>query len=101
MRPALQEGAADDAAVALEGLEDGDVVVGEPVVDDELPVLVLGPPVAKALAKMKFDEEFLKSRDLSDLSADELAVLDDWADRFENKKLYPVVGLLPTFPAES
>ena len=37
----------------------------------------------------------------ADLSADELAVLDDWADRFENKKLYPVVGLLPTFPAES
>ena len=36
----------------------------------------------------------------SDLSADELAVLDDWAGRFENK-LYPVVGLLPTFPAES
>lgn len=63
--------------------------------------LFVGIDASKALAKMKFDEEFLKSRDLSDLSADELAVLDDWADRFENKKLYPVVGLLPTFPAES
>lgn len=57
--------------------------------------LFVGIDASKALAKMKFDEEFLRSRDLSDLNERELEVLDDWADRFENKKLYPVVGYLP------
>lgn len=54
--------------------------------------LFAGKDVSRALAKMSFKDEDVNSRDVSDLDEKEQKVLEDWADKFENKKLYPVVG---------
>jgi len=56
-----------------------------------------GKDVSRALAKMSFEPSDIDSRDLSDLTPEQMKVLDDWADKFENKKLYPVVGTLPPY----
>lgn len=61
-----------------------------------------GKDASKALAKMSFAPEDLNSRDLSDLTAEQKKVLDDWADKFENKRKYPIVGTLkPYVPSEA
>lgn len=56
-----------------------------------------GLDVSRALAKMSFEVDDINSRKLSDLTKEELKVLDDWAVKFETKKLYPVVGTLPPY----
>ena len=50
--------------------------------------------MSRALAKMSFDEADVHSREVRDLTPDQQKVMDDWADKFEHKKLYPVVGTL-------
>lgn len=54
--------------------------------------LFAGKDASKALAKMSFKDEDLASRDLSDLTETQKQTLDDWVAKFENKRLYPVVG---------
>ena len=54
-----------------------------------------GRDSSRALALMSLKPEDAASRELGDLTEAQLAVLADWADRFEHKKLYPVVGTLP------
>eukprot|EP00602_Paraphysomonas_sp_CaronLab_P005371 CAMPEP_0185020740 /NCGR_PEP_ID=MMETSP1103-20130426/3385_1 /TAXON_ID=36769 /ORGANISM="Paraphysomonas bandaiensis, Strain Caron Lab Isolate" /LENGTH=357 /DNA_ID=CAMNT_0027551827 /DNA_START=13 /DNA_END=1086 /DNA_ORIENTATION=- len=56
--------------------------------------LFAGRDASRALAKMSFNPEDIETRDLSDLTAEQLKVLDDWDDKFANKKKYPVVGRL-------
>lgn len=60
-----------------------------------------GKDVSRALAKMSFEPSDIASRDLSDLTPAQLKVLDDWLERFETRKLYPVVGTLPPPPPPS
>jgi len=57
--------------------------------------LFAGKDSSRALAKMSFDAADVGSRDLTDLTPEQLAVLADWASKFEHKKKYPVVGTLP------
>ena len=54
--------------------------------------LFAGIDASKALAKMSFKEEDLKSRDLSDLTPEQQKTLADWEKRFIDVKKYPVVG---------
>jgi membrane-associated progesterone receptor component len=56
-----------------------------------------GKDVSRALAKMSFEPDDINSRVLSDLTPEQLKVLDDWDEKFENKKKYPVVGTLPPY----
>ena len=53
---------------------------------------MVGLDVSRALAKMSFAPEDLASTDLSDLTEEQLKILDDWEDKFVCKKKYPVVG---------
>uniref|UniRef100_A0A7S2SWI1 Cytochrome b5 heme-binding domain-containing protein n=2 Tax=Rhizochromulina marina TaxID=1034831 RepID=A0A7S2SWI1_9STRA len=62
--------------------------------------ILLGKDSSRALAKVSLDEKDVASRDISDLTASQIKVLDDWADKFKNKKLYPIVGTYP-FPGSS
>ena len=50
-----------------------------------------GVDCSRALAKMSLDPKDV-SADVSDLTPDELKVLDDWVRKFDGK--YPVVGKL-------
>jgi hypothetical protein len=43
---------------------------------------------------MSFEEADVHSRSLSDLFPDQVKVMEDWANKFEHQKLYPVVGTL-------
>ena len=45
-----------------------------------------------ALAKMKFDKEFLESRDVQGLNDAEKKILREWVNTFKNKKEYVIVG---------
>lgn len=56
-----------------------------------------GKDVSRALAKMSFEPEDINSRVLSDLTPEQNKVLNDWDEKFANKKLYPVVGTLPPY----
>jgi membrane-associated progesterone receptor component len=51
-----------------------------------------GIDASKALAKMSFLEEDLKSTDLSDLTGEQIKILNDWEKKFIEVKKYPVVG---------
>lgn len=51
-----------------------------------------GIDASRALAKMSFNEEDLKSNDLSDLTPEQLKVLGDWEKKFVETRKYPVVG---------
>ncbi|CAE7541817.1 MSBP1, partial [Symbiodinium microadriaticum] len=51
-----------------------------------------GLNISRALAKMSFAPEDLSSSDISDLTAEQLKILNDWEEKFEVKKKYPVVG---------
>ena len=53
--------------------------------------------VSRALAKMSFDEGDVHSRDLKDLTPDQIKVMEDWASKFEHQKLYPIVGTLEPY----
>lgn len=53
-----------------------------------------GIDASRALAKMSFDPSDVNSSDLSDLTEEQLKILDDWEDKFQNKRLYPIVGKL-------
>lgn len=59
--------------------------------------LFAGKDASRALAKMSFKPEDVNSRDLSDLTQEQLKVLDDWAVKFETKRKYPVVGTLAPY----
>jgi len=56
--------------------------------------LFAGRDASRALAKMSFSPSDVESSDLSDLSPDQLKVLDDWEKKFIQTKKYPVVGRL-------
>lgn len=56
--------------------------------------LFAGRDASRALAKMSFSPSDVESSDLSDLSPDQLKVLDDWEKKFLQAKKYPVVGKL-------
>jgi membrane-associated progesterone receptor component len=56
--------------------------------------LFAGRDVSKALAKMSFLPEDLNNYDLSDLDEKQQKTLNDWAEKFENVKKYPIVGHL-------
>eukprot|EP01038_Epipyxis_sp_PR26KG_P011249 gene11249-15093_t len=51
-----------------------------------------GIDASRALAKMSFDEEALKSSDLSDLTQEQLKTLSEWEKKFIEVKKYPIVG---------
>jgi membrane-associated progesterone receptor component len=53
-----------------------------------------GRDISRALAKMSFDEADVNSSDISDLTLEQLKVLQEWIDKFEITKKYPVVGSL-------
>lgn len=53
-----------------------------------------GIDASRALAKMSFDREDVESRDLSDLTEQQLKTLDDWEKKFSEVKKYPVVGVM-------
>ena len=53
-----------------------------------------GRDISRALAKMSFEPEDLDNTDISDLTDRQIGVLDDWIKTYENKKLYPIVGML-------
>jgi membrane-associated progesterone receptor component len=65
--------------------------------------LFAGIDASRALAKMSFEPEDVNSSDLSDLTEEQLKILDDWEDKFQKKRLYPLVGRLvsPTAPHSS
>ncbi|CAM9569032.1 unnamed protein product [Chrysoparadoxa australica] len=56
--------------------------------------LFAGRDASRCLAKMSFDQELLDNPGTSGLSEEDMAVLKDWVTKFEEKKLYPVVGTL-------
>ena len=56
--------------------------------------LFAGIDASRALAKMSFDAEDVNSSDLSDLTEEQLKILDDWEEKFQKKRLYPLVGRL-------
>ena len=56
--------------------------------------LFAGIDASKALAKMSFKEEDLNSRDLSDLTPEQIKTLKDWETKFIIARKYPVVGNL-------
>ena len=53
-----------------------------------------GRDVSRALAKMSLNDEDVANNDTSDLDEKQLAVLRDWIKTFEEKKGYPIVGIL-------
>ena len=53
-----------------------------------------GIDASRPLAKMSFEPADLASSDLSDLTPEQLKVLDDWEKKFLHAKKYPVVGRL-------
>jgi membrane-associated progesterone receptor component len=55
-----------------------------------------GKDASRALAKMSFQTEDIQSNDLSDLNPQQLKTLDEWIQKFEQVKKYPVVGSLST-----
>jgi membrane-associated progesterone receptor component len=55
-----------------------------------------GRDASRALAKMSLDVKDLDNTDTSDLTDKEKKILSDWIKTFEEKKCYPVVGLLQT-----
>jgi membrane-associated progesterone receptor component len=56
--------------------------------------LFAGIDASRALGKMSFQPADVTSRDLSDLTAEQLHTLDEWEEKFIVKKKYPVVGSL-------
>lgn len=56
--------------------------------------LFAGIDASRALAKMSFDPADVNSSDLSDLTDEQLKILDDWEEKFQKKKRYPIVGRL-------
>jgi membrane-associated progesterone receptor component len=52
----------------------------------------VGKDVSRALAKMSFEPADIDSTDLSDLTADQLKTLQQWEDKLEKVKKYPIVG---------
>lgn len=54
--------------------------------------LFAGRDVSRALAKMSFLPEDLNNSDLSDLDEKQQKILNEWAEKFENVKKYPIVG---------
>jgi len=53
-----------------------------------------GRDASRALAKMSFSPSDIESSYLSDLTPEQLKVLDDWEKKFIQSKKYPVVGKL-------
>lgn len=54
--------------------------------------LFAGKDASRALAKMSFQVEDVESWELSDLSEQQLKTLDEWIQKFEKVKKYPLVG---------
>jgi membrane-associated progesterone receptor component len=56
--------------------------------------LFVGVDASRALAKMSFKEEDLRSSDLSDLTEEQKKVLEDWRKKLVETRKYPIVGTL-------
>lgn len=54
--------------------------------------LFAGKDSSRSLATMDFEQ--IKSRELGDMTETQLKTLNDWAVKYETKKLYPIVGQL-------
>lgn len=55
-----------------------------------------GREASRAMAKLSFEEADLSSTRLDDLGAFERGTLDDWVEKFEHYKGYPIVGRCST-----
>lgn len=53
-----------------------------------------GKDVSRALARMSFEAQDIDSMDLSDLTEEQQTTLNQWIEKYENAKKYPVVGTL-------
>ncbi len=53
-----------------------------------------GRDASRALAKMSFQPEDVESSDLSDLTDEQKKTLNDWEEKFRDKRKYPIVGRL-------
>jgi membrane-associated progesterone receptor component len=53
-----------------------------------------GHDASRALAKMSLDIKDVENSDTSDLTEKEIEILNDWIHTFEERKGYPVVGIL-------
>ena len=72
-----------------------DVTANEMYAPGQTYFCFVGRDASVALAKMKFDAEFLDSKKLhwsKDLNKDESKILDDWDKKFQGK--YKVVGMI-------
>jgi len=56
--------------------------------------LFAGHDASRALAKMSLDVKDVENSDISDLTEKENQVLHDWIKTFEERKGYPVVGIM-------
>jgi membrane-associated progesterone receptor component len=53
-----------------------------------------GVDASRALAKMSFQPEDIQSHDLSDLTEVQQKTLQEWVEKFENVRKYPIVGTI-------
>jgi len=53
-----------------------------------------GHDATRALAKMSLDLKEVENSDISDLTEKEIQVLNDWIKTFEERKGYPIAGML-------
>ena len=58
-----------------------------------------GREASRAMAKLSFEETDLSNTRLDDLGAFERGTLDDWVEKFQHYKSYPIVGRCPLVPA--
>ena len=49
---------------------------------------------SRALAKMSLDPKDAQNPDISDLTEKEMNTLKDWVKTFDERKNYPIVGVL-------
>lgn len=49
---------------------------------------------SRALAKMSLDPKDAQNSDISDLTEKEMKTLKDWVATFDDRKNYPIVGVL-------
>ena len=56
--------------------------------------IFVGHDASRALAKMSLDIKDVVNSEISDLTEKEIQVLNDWIKTFEDRKHYPVVGII-------
>jgi len=53
-----------------------------------------GKDASRALAKMSFDPKDTENTAVDDLNENEIKIMNDWAKTYEEKKGYPIVGVI-------